>query len=78
MHFDNPFGDGQAQASSALFTRPSFVGSPEPIEDVRQIGFRNPYSRIRDRNQREIFTLLKIYSYKAACSKALRRALLSA
>jgi hypothetical protein len=46
VHFDNPFGDGQAQAGSAFFTRPGFVGSPEPIEDVRNIAsqslFRYP------------------------------------
>src|SRR5215469_4869597 len=65
MHFDNPFGDGQAQAGSTLFTRAGFIGSPESIEDVWNIGFRNSNPRVRYGNEGELLIGLKVHSYGA-------------
>ena len=48
MSLDDPLCDGQAQSRSALFPMARFIGSPEAIENVREIFFSDSDSGIRD------------------------------
>jgi len=50
MGFDNPGADGQPQARALLGIGPRFIGSIEPVEDLRLILLRDPNAAIGHRH----------------------------
>ena len=46
VHFDNTFGNGEAEAGSALFPGTGTVGLVELLEDTLLVGFREAGTRV--------------------------------
>src|SRR5215472_9145701 len=66
VRFDNPFGDRQAQAGSALFPGSRFVRAPESVKDVWNFLARNSYSCVRHGNDRKSRARIQLHGYEPA------------